>query len=63
MQELMEKSKKAHNDVDIEWVTDFIMCLIFGSVHNTSQTLAQCLCGMYNFISLVLFIFILCYLN
>ncbi|CAG8438908.1 18939_t:CDS:10 [Rhizophagus irregularis] len=43
MQELMEKSKRDHENVDIGWVADFIMCFIFGSVHNTSQTLAQCL--------------------
>ncbi|CAB4421806.1 unnamed protein product [Rhizophagus irregularis] len=48
MQELMEKSKRDHENVDIGWVADFIMCFIFGSVHNTSQTLAQCLFDYIN---------------
>ncbi|RIA86176.1 cytochrome P450 [Glomus cerebriforme] len=48
MQVLIETSKDHENNVDIGRVADFIMCFIFGSVHNTSATLAQGLCAYVN---------------
>ncbi|GBC03693.1 hypothetical protein RclHR1_05270002 [Rhizophagus clarus] len=48
MQDLMEKSVQELNVVDISYVTDFIICFIFASVHNTSVTLGQCISEYLN---------------